>query len=104
MITIEKTQGVREVANDVTFFRLQEVIADSIKQFGWVGKAVIDTEKITFYKFGLKLGIARHSTNGFVVNEYGEIRDVSLHVPCICNRQVLKDLYKLFGEQCPVKC
>lgn len=104
MITIEKTQGVRAVANDVTFFRLQEVIAGSIEQYGWVGKAVIDTEKITFYKFGLKLGIARHSTNGFVVNEYGEIRDVGLLVLCICDHQVLKDLYKLFGEQCPIKC
>ena len=51
MITIEKTYGVRGVANDETLMRLQEVIALSKNQYGWVGKAVIDTEKITFYKF-----------------------------------------------------
>lgn len=102
MITIEKTYGVRGAADDVTLFRLQEVIALSKDQYGWVGKAVIDTEKITFYKFGLKLGLARHSTNGFVVNENGIIRNIGSIVPALQDRQVLTDVYRLFGKKCPI--
>ena len=101
MITIEKTYGVRGTENDETLMRLQEVIALSKNQYGWVGKAVIDTEKITFYKFGMKLGLARHSTNGFVVNEMGIIRHVGYIVPEIQDRQVLTDVYRLFGKRCP---
>ena len=101
MITIEKTYGVRGAENDETLMRLQEVIALSKNQYGWVGKAVIDTEKITFYKFGMKLGLARHSTNGFVVNEMGIIRHVGYIVPEIQDRQVLTDVYSLFGKRCP---
>ena len=56
MITIEKTYGVKGVANDATMLRLQELIFLAKKQYGLVGKAVIDTEKITYSKFGLKLG------------------------------------------------
>lgn len=98
MITIEKTYGVRGVADEETLMRLQEVIALSKNQYGWVGKAVIDAEKITFYKFGMKLGVARHSTNGFVVNESGIIRHVGYIVPEVHDRQVLADVYKLFGK------
>ena len=47
MITIEKTYGVKGVANDATMLRLQELIFLAKKQYGLVGKAVIDTEKIT---------------------------------------------------------
>lgn len=101
MITIEKTYGIRDAYDDTTLLRLQEVIALSIDQYGWVGKAVIDSEKITFYKFGLKLGLARHSTNGFVVNESGVIRHIGYIVPAIQDRQVLTDVYKLFGKRCP---
>lgn len=101
MITIEKTYGVRGTENDETLMRLQEVIALSKNQYGWVGKAIIDTEKITFYKFGMKLGLARHSTNGFVVNEMGIIRHVGYIVPEIQDRQVLTDVYRLFGKRCP---
>lgn len=101
MITIEKTYGVRGAENDETLMRLQEVIALSKTQYGWVGKAVIDTEKITFYKFGMKLGLARHSTNGFVVNEMGIIKHVGYIVPEIQDRQVLTDVYRLFGKRCP---
>lgn len=100
MITIEKTYGVRDAEDDETLMRLQEVIALSKKQYGWVGKAVIDTEKITFYKFGMKLGLARHSTNGFVVSEQGVIRHIGNIVPEIQDRQVLTDVYKLFGKSC----
>lgn len=101
MITIEKTYGVRGVEDDVTLLRLQELIALSKQQYGWVGKAVIDTEKITFYKFGLKLGYSRFATNGLVINEYGIIRNVGFIVPEVQDRQVLTDIYNLFGMRCP---
>lgn len=101
MITIKKTYGVRGVADDETLLRLQEVIALSKKQFGMVGKVIIDTEKITCYKFGMKLGQARHSTNGFVVNEEGIIRHIGFIIPEVLDRQVLTDLYVLFGKRCP---
>ena len=78
MIKIEKTFGVRGVENDRTLIRLQELIALSKDTYGWVGKAVIDTEKITAYKFGLKLGLNRFPTNGLVDSEEGVIRDVGL--------------------------
>ena len=55
MITIEKTYGVKGVANDATMLRLQELIFLAKKQYGLVGKAVIDTVKNTYSKFGLKL-------------------------------------------------
>lgn len=99
MITIEKTYGVRNVADERTLVRLQEIIALSKNQWGWVGKAVIDAEKITFYKFGLKLGLSRHAKSGLVVNEYGTIRYVGFDTLEIFNNQVLEDLYRLFGVQ-----
>lgn len=46
---------MKGVANDATMLRLQELIFLAKKQYGLVGKAVIDTEKITYSKFGLKL-------------------------------------------------
>ena len=101
MIKIEKTFGIRGAANDETILRLQEVIADAIKQYGWVGKAVIDAEKIMVYKFGLKLGFARHSINGLVVDENGIIRYVGFSGLEIMDRQILTDLYVLFGKPCP---
>jgi hypothetical protein len=101
MITIEKTYGVRGVEDDVTLLRLQELIALSVRQYGWVGKAVIDTEKITYYKFGLKLGYSRFAANGLVVNECGIIRNVGFIIPEVQDRQILTDIYKLFGIRCP---
>lgn len=103
-MTIEKTYGVRGVANDLTMIRIQEVIALTKKQYGWVGKAVIDTEKIMFLKFGLKLGLLRHSTNGFVVDEDGIIRYAGFIRPAVYDHQILKDLYRLFGMTCPIRC
>ena len=73
----------------------------SKQQFGWVGKAIIDPEKITFYKFGLKLGISRLATNGLVVNECGIIRNVGLIIPEVHDMQVLRDVYELFGKRLP---
>lgn len=97
MIKIEKTYGVRGVYNDLTLVRLQELISLAKQQYGLVGKAVIDTEKITYYKFGLKLGIMRLATNGLVVNECGIIRDLGMFFPKIIDRQVLTDLCILFN-------
>lgn len=102
MIKVEKTYGVRGVENFLTLVRLQELIALSKQQFGWVGKAVIDTEKITFYKFGLKLGISRFATNGIVVNEQGIVRDCRPFFPELIDRQVLTDLCELFNMQAPI--
>ena len=100
MIKIEKTYGVQGVEDDTTLIRIQELIALSKEQYP-VGKAIIDTEKITFYKFGIKLGIVRFATNGLVVNEAGIIRYCGIMVPEVHDRQVLTDIYLLFGKSCP---
>lgn len=97
MIKIEKTYGVRGVSDYSTLVRLQELISLAKQQYGWVGKAVIDSEKITYYKFGLKLGISRFATNGLVVNENGIIRDCGMYLPEIMDRQILTDLGVLFN-------
>ncbi len=97
MIKIEKTYGVRGVSDYLTLVRLQELISLFKKEAGFLGKAVIDTEKITYYKFGLKLGIHRFATNGLVVNESGIIRDCGTSFPEIIDRQVLTDLCVLFN-------
>ena len=101
MITIEKTYGVKGVENDLTMLRLQELIALAKRQYGWVGKAVIDTEKIMYTKVGLKLGLSRLSTNGLVVSENGIIRYDGFLNPNVYDKQVLRDLYRLFGKNCP---
>ncbi len=97
MTKIEKTYGVRGVSDYLTLVRLQELISVAKQQFGWVGKAVIDAEKITYYKFGLKLGIQRFATNGLVVNEEGIIRDCKASFPEVMDIQVLTDLCVLFN-------
>lgn len=97
MIKIEKTYGVRGVADYQTLIRLQELISLAKQQYGLVGKAVIDAEKITYYKFGLKLGIHRFATNGLVVNEEGIVRDCGTFIPDVIDRQVLTDLCVLFN-------
>ena len=102
MIKIEKTYGVRDVANDITLFRIQELIAIEKKQFNLVGKAVIDTEKITFYMFGLKFGIYRFATNGLVINDEGIIRYSGIGTPRIYDKTILREVYDLFGRKCPV--
>jgi len=99
MIKIEKTYGVRGVANDKTLIRLEELITGYKRQCP-IGKVIIDTEKLTFFKFGLKMGICRFATNGLVVNEEGIIRDVSFDNPIIEDKQVLRILYGLFNRHC----
>lgn len=100
MITIEKTYGVRGVANDKTLIRLEELITSYQLQCP-IGKVVIDTEKLTFYKFGLKMGICRFAPNGIVVNEEGILRDDSIEYPVIEDKQILRSLYSLFDKRCP---
>lgn len=100
MITIEKTYGVRGVANDKTLIRLEELITGYKHQCP-IGKVIIDTEKMTFYKFGLKMGICRFATNGLVVNEEGIIRDTSFDYPTIEDKQTLRSLYNLFNRRWP---
>ena len=100
MIKVEKTYGVRGVANDKTLIRLEELIS-IYKERCPIGKVIIDTEKITFYKFGLKTGIARFATNGLVVNEEGIIRDCSLENPVITDKTLLESLYNLFNRRFP---
>ena len=102
MIKLEKTLGVRGVANDITIFRIQEIIAIEKERLGFVGKVVIDTEKISFYKFGLKLGICRFAPNGLVVNEEGIVRHAGIDVPVIYDKELLRGLYTLFGKSCPL--
>lgn len=102
MIKIEKTYGVRGVADYQTLIRLQELISLAKQQFGLVGKAVIDAEKITYYKFGLKLGIHRFATNGLVVNENGIVRDCGVTLPEVIDRQVLTDLCVLFNMKATI--
>lgn len=63
---IEKTQGVQS-ANELTCARLQEIIL-GYKQQCPISKVIIDAEKITCYKFGLKMGVARHAANGIIYN------------------------------------
>lgn len=100
MIKIEKTYGVRGVANDKTIIRLEELIS-IYKQQCPIGKVIIDTEKITFYKFGLKMGIMRFASNGLVVDEEGIIKDYGLEMPIIRDKEVLRTLYTLFNRRYP---
>lgn len=52
---------------------------------------------MTYYKFGMKLGIQRFATNGLVVNEQGIIRYCGTFIPEIIDRQILTDLCVLFN-------
>ncbi|HBC20589.1 MAG TPA: hypothetical protein DC009_00465 [Porphyromonadaceae bacterium] len=97
MTTIKKSFGVRGVADYETLMRIQELISLAKGQYTFVGKAEIDTEKITYYKFGMKLGFHRHATNGLVTNEQGIIRYCGITAPELLDSQVLSDLCSLFG-------
>ncbi len=100
MITITKTYGVRDALNDKTLIRLQEIIALAKEEYGMLGKAVIDAEKITFSKFHLTLGYAHHATHGLVINEQGVISYIGILEPKVFDRQILTDVYMLFGKKC----
>lgn len=93
-MTIEKTQGVL-TADQLTCVRLQEVIL-GYKQQCPIGKVVIDAEKMTFYKFGLKAGIARHSANGIVYNN-GNLSYEGMDFPTVRDSVILNQLLALFN-------
>ena len=99
MIKIEKTYGIKGVNDFQTRVRVQELIALSKQKYGSIGKVIIDAEKITYYKFGIRLGINRLSTNGLVVNENGIIRDNGPYIPDILDNNILNDLCTLFDTQ-----
>lgn len=104
MITIKKTFGVQGAANDMTLIKIQEIIAE-FKETTPCGKVVIDSEQITFYKFGLKVGRARLAPNGLVVNEQGIIKYTGYvspeFIPIIKDKLLLKDIYILFNARWP---
>lgn len=95
---IEKTQGVIS-SNHKTCIRIQEIIVDCKKQWP-IGKVVIDAEKMTFYKLGLKMGIARHSVNGIIYND-GNLSYAGIDSPVIMDKSLCIDLFKLFGLNNP---
>lgn len=96
-MTITKTPGV-QTSNHMTCVRLQELILGYNEQCP-VGKVLIDAEKMTFYKFGLKMGLARHSVNGIVYNN-GVLLYTGLETPIIEDRRLCNQLFELFGLRC----
>lgn len=94
MITFKKSQGVQE-ADIETCKRIQEVVLDAKQQFP-IGSVMIDAEKITFYKFGLVMGIARHSTSGIVYSN-GKLSYKGFSVPQIRDIILCTQLFNLFN-------
>lgn len=94
-MTITKTAGV-VYADYRTCLRIQELIVGYMRQCP-VGKVSIDAEKITFYKFGLKLGIARFSVNGIIYSN-GCIMYAGMEEPEIEDRDICNMLFELFGR------
>lgn len=93
MITFKKSQGVQK-ADIETCKRIQEVVLDAKQQIP-VGSVMIDAEKITFYKFGLKMGITRHSTAGIVYSN-GKLSYQGLCIPEIKDLYMCTQLFRLF--------
>ena len=99
MITIKKTQGV-QTSNHMTCIWIQEGILDFKKQCP-TSKVVIDAEKINFYKFGLPMGLARHSTSGLIYNN-GHLHYAGFQTPIIRDRDMCVSLFKLFNLNNPL--
>ena len=93
-MTVIKTPGV-QFSDHITCVRLQEIILGYKAQCP-VGKVLIDAEKITFYKFGLKLGLARHSVNGIIYNN-GYLSYSGLVTPVIEDTMLCNQLFDLFN-------
>lgn len=94
MVTIKKSQGVL-TADHITCVRLQEIIVDA--QHMWpVGKVLIDAEKITFYKFNLKMGLSRHAVNGIVYNN-GNLSYQGTDFPMVRDTTILQQVLLLFN-------
>ncbi len=96
MITITKTEGV-QTSNRLTCIWIQEVILDFKQTVKCpVGKVVIDAEKMTFYKFGLVMGVARHSTAGMVYAN-GNLFYAGKETPTVKDNSICLELFKLFN-------
>lgn len=93
MITFKKSQGVQS-ADIETCKRIQEIILDAKQQVP-IGSVMIDAEKITFYKFGLVMGVARHSTSGLVYSN-GKLSYQGISVPEIKDLVICTQLFRLF--------
>lgn len=52
MITIEKTYGVKGVANDATMLRLQELIFLAKKQYGLVERLLLIRKRLRILSLG----------------------------------------------------
>lgn len=95
-MTITKTQGV-QTSNHQTCIWIQEVILDFKETVKCpVGKVVIDAEKITFYKFGLIMGVARHSTAGMVYS-IGNLSYTGIETPVVKDKSLCIELFNLFN-------
>ena len=100
MMTIKKTQGV-QTSNHLTCTWIQEVILDFKQTVKCpIGKVVIDAEKITFYKFGLDMGVARHSTAGLVYSN-GHLNYEGKELPVMKDEALCIELFKLFNLRNP---
>lgn len=95
MITIKKTQGVQS-SDYCTCVRLQELIFGYKEQCP-IGKVIIDAEKMTFFKFGIKMGICRHATNGIVYDKNGSLKYVGIGNPIIYDQEICRELFRLFN-------
>ena len=100
MMTIKKNQGV-QTSNHLTCTWIQEVILDFKQTVKCpIGKVVIDAEKITFYKFGLVMGVARHSTAGLVYSN-GHLNYEGKELPVMKDEALCIELFKLFNLRNP---
>lgn len=101
-MTITKTQGV-QTSNHLTCTWIQEVILDFKENVKCpVGKVVIDAEKMTFYKFGLVMGVARHSTAGMVYAN-GNLSYAGTETPVMKDESLCVELFNLFNLNNPFR-
>ncbi len=100
MITLKKSPGV-QTSNHLTCTWIQEIILEyqEIMKVS-VGKVVIDAEQLTFYKFGLPLGRARHSTSG-IVYSYGHLNYEGRELPVMKDKTLCVELFRLFNLRNP---
>lgn len=96
---IEKTPGVK-TADHATCIRIQEIIMGYKEQCPYIGKVVIDAEKITYYKFRLALAVSRLSVNGIIYND-GRLSCATIFTPVVYDESLCIELFKLFGLSNP---
>ena len=99
MICIEKS-GYYLVSDDMTVVKLQELVFCSTARLKKVGKIVLDREKISFYRFGLKLAVCRYSANNIIIDS-DELKYTGSDAPEIFSQELLGILFKLYGRTVP---